>query len=352
MAKLIVEKKNEYFNVNGGVQAKQVWTVRDPHNGSLLFVFRQRAGQWQATEHAPLPWCQGVQEAPESAEFFRDMVRPHEGGHSACITRQIGVTERAFNRSVECFGVMVNDAVIDSLRQLWKWHLKWQAEQAREDAELKKLRDEFDSAPKKDRADLSVLQGHLRDLSLEYPLFNGELDQSCLVLRQAGEIRAHFWVSKERRRAEFNVSGSWTPAAFSAEEIPQRGLRIPVIRALKFLEERISQILPAPRLPKEIAGRSFTGKGFELWLARMSQGPFGLDDACMASYGAKSLDLNIPDKEYRAVWVVSDALEDARRVFRARHRTRDGGFYVWRISKEALAQARRDGKSTIGYFSE
>jgi len=344
MAKLIVEKKNEYFNVDGGVQAKQVWTVRDPHNGSLLFVFRQRFGRWQATEEAPLPWCQGAQEAPEKAEFYRGMVRTTEPGLHACaLAVEISAAENAL-RSLECFTVMFPRAHISYMRHLWRKVQDDRARIAREDAELERLRKEFDSTPKKDRADLSGLSADmLKNLSLEY-----HRDSTRLVLRQAGEVRAHFWMSRERRRAEFSVSGNWTPAAFSAEEIPQRGLRIPVIRALKALEERISQILPAPRLPKEIAGRSFTGKGFEFWLARMSQGPFGLDEACMASYGVRALALKT---DWEKVWELEEVLDQARKIVRARHRVRNG-FYVWRISKDAFDQARRDGKFLVGYFSE
>jgi len=349
MAKLIMKKKNEYFNVDGGVQESTVWTVRDPQDGSLLFVFRERFGKWSATQEAPYGFCAGAQEAPEKAEFYRGMVRTTEPGLHACaLAVEISAAENAL-RSLECFSAMFPRAHISYMRHLWRKVQDDRARIAREDAELERLRMEFDSAPLRDRADLSVLQtGHLRDLSLEYPLFNGELDQSCLVLRQAGEVRAHFWMSRERRRAEFSVSDGWSPEAYQAEEIPQRGLRIPVIRALKFLEERISQILPAPRLPNEIAGRSFTGKGFEFWLARMSQGPFGLDEACMASYGVSALALKT---DWEKVWELEEVLDQARKIVRARHRVRNG-FYVWKISKESIDQARRDGKFLIGYFSE
>ena len=351
MAELKIEKKTEYFIVGGNTQEAPVYLVKDSETGSLLFVFRHHfCAGWLATKEAPYGFCTGAQEAPEDAEFYLGMVRPHESGLWAPeLITQIEHAQRSFSMSQECFLKMINGDVIDNMRKSFAGVKEDRARQAREEAELKKLRDEFDNAPMKDRADLSGLSSdHLKALSLEWEWESPYIDQTGLVLRQAGEIRAHFWVSKERRRAEFNVSGGWNPAAYSAEEIPQRGLRIPVIRALKFLEERISQILPAPRLPNEIAGRSFTGKGFEFWLARMSQGPFGLDEACMASYGVSALALKT---DWEKVWELEEVLDQARKIVRARHRVRNG-FYVWKISKESIDQARRDGKFLIGYFSE
>jgi len=146
MAGLKIEKKIEYFIHSGTTQEAPVYLVKDTETGSLLFVFRHHfCAGWLATKEAPYGFCAGAQEAPEDAEFYSDMVRPHESGLNApTLRKQIAEAESAFNVSPECFLKTINSEAIDQMRKSHQGVIKDRARIAQEEAELKKLRDEFD----------------------------------------------------------------------------------------------------------------------------------------------------------------------------------------------------------------
>jgi len=319
-----IEKKTEFFNTRGQIKAESVFIVRDPESGSLLFVFRLDAGRWVMTQDEPYSFCVGAQSAPDRAEF------------PMATSQELEILEESFNQSHDLFLEKLTALGVSVLR---KRVSDLVAEKAAQAAKKAAIAAELSAAEKADRSDLSSMNQIPAASGWKLSFPDDEKDRLILESQRGTLEIAEFRVSGSRRRVEFRLlkdgidldpslsPEKWVnPWMFKLDLLPLSLKRI-IAPTFQALSGGLSQILPEPRLPKEVQGYHFKGKGLSYLIKQIELNEnYIFAGACIDAYGNLSTSIGTA---LEPIWVIAKKVAMARKLANMGH--------LWSISHRALS---------------